>query len=146
VWQRLSEKEPLTSGGGRSDSRHKKYVWVRITPTSKSPIKDFIAVADSHRSLRNKRKGIHSKGGKRSLVGGGDNSRHKPPISSDGADDPHSLVMPEGQRETCSSPTASRVMVFSDEMTREEVKLRQALFVTIAGTRTEVLGSEVSAA
>lgn len=136
----------LDFGGGRSDSRHKKYVWVRITPASKAPMKDFIAAADFHRSLRNKRKGRHSKGGKRSLVGGGDNSRHEPPISSDGADDPHSLAMPEGQRETCSSPTASRVMVFSDEMTREEVKLCRALFITIAGTRTEVLGSEVSAA
>jgi hypothetical protein len=35
------------------------------------------------------------------------------------------------------------VLVFSDELAREEIKLRRVLFVTIAGTRPEVLGLEV---
>ena len=37
----------------------------------------------------------------------------------------------------------SRVLVFSDELAREEIKLCRALFVTIAGTRPEVHGSDV---
>jgi hypothetical protein len=132
-----------------ADSHRRRSVWRRITPLEpalKADTSRMFAAGDSQRSLRNKKKRRRSKRGKGSLMpGAGPGSMS--PVSSDNADASRKVQMPAlrsgGQMEIFKKTMPSCVLEFTTEMAREEVILRRALFVTVVGTRPEVLGVEV---
>lgn len=113
------------SGGRYPMAQHKESVWVRITLPLEALMKDSNEAFDSQRYLRNKRKRRRSKKGKeRSVVG--TSARHESPIPPDDADanrSPKVQCWPwDFQPLPDASIDASCVMVFSDEMVREEVR------------------------
>jgi hypothetical protein len=117
----------------------KKSVWVRISPPLPDSKMDPNGLVDSQRFLRLKKKRRRSKGGKTGVGA----SRIVSPGSADGVD--AILPMPRLVELGDSRPplVESRVLAFYDELAREEIKLRRALFVTIVETRPEVHGSDV---
>jgi hypothetical protein len=148
VWQRLAgqQKHPPPFA---ADSHRRRSVWRRINtplePALKEDTSRMFAAGDSQRSLRNKKK-RRSKRGKGSLMpGAGPGSMS--PVSSDNVEAPRKVHMPAlrsgGQMEIFKKTLPSCVLKFTTEMAREEVTLRRALFVTVVGTRPEVLGVEV---
>ena len=54
-----------------------------------------------------------------------------------------SLLIDNNSKVFDSTLNSSCVLDYSDDLAREEIALRRALFVSMAGTQPEVLGSEV---
>jgi hypothetical protein len=170
VWQRLeeprdrlsvfrrlsSQKVSSLQSGARSVAPHqKKSVWVCISPTPQTtdpktdqliPMMNNLATVVDQRSLRNKRKRRRSKSkkGKGPVEDAGAGaSVDSPPSSSDNTKAHYTQSRVESHNIYLPTADVSRVLTFTDEMAREEINLRKALFVTIAGTRPVVQGSEV---
>jgi hypothetical protein len=155
VFKRLSSQKvspPQCRAGSAAPPKKKKSVWVRISPAPQtsdqktdqpSPMLNNCAPAVDQRSFRNKRKRRRSKSkkGKGPAEAAGSGVCSDSPPSSPEAHFSQTRM----EFHTASPPTveASRVLTFTDEMAREEINLRKALFVTIAGTRPVVQGSEV---
>jgi hypothetical protein len=154
MFQRLSSQKIalLQRGAGSAAPHQKKSVWVCISPAPQTTdrkidqlipmMKNLVAVVDQ-RSLRSKRKVRRSKSKKGkgpAEVAGAGASVDSPPSSSEAH-----YTQSRVESHNISPPTTdvSRVLTFTDEMAREEINLRKALFVAIAGTRPVVQGSEV---
>jgi hypothetical protein len=157
VFRRLSSQKvsSLQSGAGSVAPHQKKSVWVRISPTPQTtdpktdqliPMMNNLATVVDQRSLRNKRKRRRSKSkkGKGPVEDAGAGaSVDSPPSSSDNTKAHYTQSRVESHNIYLPTADVSRVLTFTDEMAREEINLRKALFVTIAGTRPVVQGSEV---
>jgi hypothetical protein len=117
-----------------------------LEPALKVDTSRMFAAGDSQRSLRNKNKRRRSKWGKGSLMSGAGPGSMSP-VSSDNADASRKVQMSAlrsgGQMEIFKKTMPSCVLEFTTEMAREEVILHRTLFVTVVGTRPEVLGVEV---
>jgi hypothetical protein len=156
VLKRLSSQKvpppPQCRTGSAAPPKKKKSVWVRISPAPQTsdqktdqppPMLNNCAPAVDQRSFRNKRKRrrFKSKKGKGLAEAAGSGVCIDSPPSSPKVHYTQSRM----EFHTASPPTveASRVLTFTDEMAREEINLCKAMFVTIAGTRPMVQGSEV---
>jgi hypothetical protein len=135
VWQRI-----IMEDGGRALTPTqanptqliptKLPVWRRLSPPVSSEVPPPLAMAVGS-DIPHKRKRRRGKGGRA-------DPQVKHPSGSAGEDDAHPATATHNMvaRPSC-------VLDFSSDMAREEAALRRALFVTIIGTRPEVLGSEV---
>ena len=96
-----------------------------------------------HEGLRSTRKRNRSKRGRGKMTTD-DHPRHISLVPVDGAVVPApSLLFVNNSKEIDFALNSSCVLDFSDDLAREEIALRRALFVSMAGTQPEVLGSEV---
>jgi hypothetical protein len=151
VWQRLTRMVgdvPLRTDG--QGSRPRKSVWKRISPLQEGGMPEYIspssvqgASVGGHEGLRCKRKRNRSKRGRGEKMTI-DHPQQEAPVSVIGAASPDpSLLFGNNSEEFDSTLNSNCVLDYSDDLAREEIALRRALFVSVAGTRPMVLASEV---
>jgi hypothetical protein len=150
VWQRLTRMvggDHLRKDG--QGSRSRKSVWKRISPLLEDRKPEFASAAavegDSgggHEGFRCKRKRNRSKRGRGELKT--DDHFQQPSVPVVGAVVPEpSLLIDNNSKVFDSTLNSSCVLDYSDDLAREEIALRRALFVSVVGTRPMVLGSEI---
>jgi hypothetical protein len=153
VWQRLTRMQGSSSQGGDFQmSRRKESVWKRISPLQSATGDEYHsplllasgsgeAVPPVHRRKRKRRRAKRRQGAAMQQLS-------PTSVSSDDAVALTALeetTTVEQKYDQQGRPMFSPLCVleFSAEMAREDAALRKALFVTIVGTRPEVLGAEI---
>jgi hypothetical protein len=153
VWQRLTRMQGSSAQGGDFQTfKCKESVWKRISPLQPATGDEYHsplllasgsgeAAPPVHRRKRKRRRAkLRQEAAKQQLSPAS--------VSSDDIVAPTALeeiTMKEQKNDQQVRPLfpPSCVLEFSAEMAREDAALRKALFITIVGTRPEVLGAEI---
>jgi hypothetical protein len=139
VWQRLSNMDlvPSPEDNFQEPSRRKASVWKRLVSSQDHATSEAIVVADNKMCTRPMRKKRRSKHGKDTAAQNLGPTQTCPPP-------PPPPQLDCFRSEVAWPPSASScVLDFSEDLAREEIALRRAMFVSVTGSRPGVSGSDV---